>query len=106
MPPLSANYTLQGTEKIVSSGLILDFAGFGLPEQASGGGEAVPVQSTSDNSTNPQEEFPPIEYPILSNFTVTFNEPGAYPFFCAFHPGMAGVVNVIEGNATQSQTGT
>ena len=106
MPPLSANYTLQGTEKIVSSGLILDFAGFGLPEQASGGGEAVPVQSSADNSTNPQEEFPPIEYPILSNFTVTFNEPGAYPFFCAFHPGMAGVVNVIEGNAPQNQTGT
>jgi plastocyanin len=97
MPPLSANYTLQGTEKIVSSGLILDFAGFGLPgQEQGGGGEVVPVQSTADNSTNPQQEFPPIKYPILKSFTVTFNEPGAYPFFCAFHPGMAGVVNVAE----------
>jgi plastocyanin len=110
MPPLSSNYTLQGTEKIVSSGLILDFAGFGLSEQGQGGGGGgggvVPAQSTADNSTNSQDEFSPIEYPILSNFTVTFNEPGAYPFFCAFHPGMGGVVNVTEGNATQGQTGT
>jgi plastocyanin len=109
MPPLSANYTLQGTEKIVNSGLILDFAGFGIPEQqqqGGAGGDVVPVQSTADNSTNPQQESQPVKYPILSNFTVTFNEPGAYPFFCAFHPGMAGVVNVTEGNAIQSQTGT
>jgi plastocyanin len=107
MPPLSANYTLQGSEKIVNSGLILDFAGFGLPvQEQGGGGEVVPVQTTADNSTNLQQEFPPIKYPILSNFTVTFNEPGAYPFFCAFHPGMGGVVNVTEGNVIQSQTGT
>lgn len=97
--PLSTNYTLQGTEKIVSSGLILDFAGFGLPEEGGGGGEeeqAAPTQSTTDNSTNSGEEPPPAAYPILSNFTVTFEKPGTYPFLCAFHPGMGGIVNVTQ----------
>jgi plastocyanin len=95
MPPLSANYTMQGTEKIVSSGLILDLAGFGLPERG-GGAEAAPVQSTTGNSTSPQGESPPPAYPILSNFTVTFDKPGTFPFFCAFHPGMGGIVNVTQ----------
>jgi plastocyanin len=94
MPPISANYTMQGTERIVSSGLILDVAGFGLLEQEQGG-ETAPEQSTADNSTNPGE-LPPPAYPILSNFTVTFEKPGTYSFFCAFHPGMGGVVNVTE----------
>jgi plastocyanin len=95
MPPLSANYTMQGTEKIVSSGLIVDVTGFRIPEQG-GGGETVPSQSTADNSTNSEVDLPSPAYPILSNFTVTFETPGTYPFFCAFHPGMVGVVNVTE----------
>jgi plastocyanin len=97
-PPLSANYTVQGTEKIVSSGLIFDITVFGAlqQEQGGGGGEAAPVQSTADNSTNPEGESLPPEYPVLSNFTVTFEKPGTYPFFCAFHPGMGGVVNVTQ----------
>ena len=96
MPPLSANYTMQGTEKIVSSGLIVDLTGFGIPEQGGGEGETVPSQGTANNSTNSQAGFQPPAYPILSNFTVSFETPGTYPFFCAFHPGMYGVVNVTE----------
>jgi plastocyanin len=96
MPPLSANYTMQGTEKIVSSGLIADITGFGKPEQGGSGGETVPSQSTADNNTNSEVDLPPPAYPVLSNFTVTFETPGTYPFFCAFHPGMVGVVNVTE----------
>ncbi len=62
--------------------------------------EAPPQQGTDEEGT-----LPPA-YPILSNFTVTFNEPGAYPFFCAFHPGMAGIVNVVDATAaTQNPTG-
>jgi plastocyanin len=96
MPPLSVNYTMQGTERIVSSGLILDVAGFEPLRQQQGGGETVPTQSTADNSTNPEAELPPPPYPILSNFTVTFERPGMYPFLCAFHPGMGGIVNVTQ----------
>jgi plastocyanin len=112
-PSLSANYTMQGTEVVVSSGLILDVMGFAPIEQEQGGQQAGTAegqqQQQQQESTTPQgveEESRPPAYPILSNFTVTFNEPGAYPFFCAFHPGMAGVVNVIDTNAALSQPGT
>src|SRR5919109_2525178 len=108
MPPLSANYTMQGTERVVSSGLILDIMGFGVLEQqgAQQGGGAEGQQQQQEPTPEGVVEFPPPAYPILSNFTVTFQEPGTYPFFCAFHPGMVGVVNVIEGGTTQNQTGT
>jgi plastocyanin len=115
-PSLSANYTMQGTEVVVSSGLILDVMGFAPLEQEQGGQQQAGTaegqqqqQQQQQQGPTPQgveEESLPPAYPILSNFTVTFNEPGAYPFFCAFHPGMAGVVNVIDTNATLSQPGT
>lgn len=114
-PSLSANYTMQGTEVVVSSGLILDVMGFAPLEQEQGGeqqagtAEGQQQQQQQQQEPTPQgveEESLPPAYPILSNFTVTFNEPGAYPFFCAFHPGMTGVVNVIDTNATLSQPGT
>ncbi len=97
-PLLSANYTMQGNEVIVSSGLILDVMGFAPLVQEQG----------AQQQQQPQEPMPqggeegllPPAYPILSNFTVTFNEPGAYSFFCAFHPGMAGVVNVTDERVT------
>ena len=112
-PSLSANYSMQGTEVVVSSGLILDVMGFAPLEQEQEGqqqaGTAEGQQQQQQQEPTPQgveEEFLPPAYPILSNFTVTFNEPGSYPFFCAFHPGMSGVVNVIDTNATLSQPGT
>jgi hypothetical protein len=80
----------------------LDVTGFAALEQAQGAqqqqiGTAEGQQQQQQPEPAPQgveEESLPPAYPILSNFTVTFNEPGAYPFFCAFHPGMTGVVNV------------
>ena len=96
-PSLSVNYTMQGNEKIVSSGLILDVAGFAPLEQ--GQGQQEEQQQSQQQQQPPQTaeqvaQSPPPSYPILSSFTVTFNQPGTYPFFCAFHPGMEGVVNV------------
>lgn len=38
-----------------------------------------------------------------STATVTFTEAGAFPFLCVFHPGMAGVVNVVEEGPTTTQ---
>jgi hypothetical protein len=104
MPPTrSANYTMQGNEKIVSSGLILDVAGFQpllqgqeqQPQQQQPQ-QQQPQQQQPTTTVEQVEQSPPPAYPILSSFTVTFNEPGVYPFFCAFHPGMGGVVNVTE----------
>jgi plastocyanin len=66
--PLSANYTMDGTESVVSSGIVLGV-----------------------------NEFRPPQFPFLHNFAVTFNEPGTYDYFCAFHPGMFGQIVVGGG---------
>lgn len=78
--PLSANYTMGGTESVVSSGIVLGV-----------------------------NEFRPPQFPFLHNFTVTFSQPGTYDYFCAFHPGMYGQVVVggsMEGQTSQTPTVT
>ena len=96
LPPLSVNYTMQGNEKIVSSGLILDVAGFQPLLQGQQQQPTAEQQQQQQPTAEQMEQLPPPAYPILSNFAVTFNEPGVYPFFCAFHPGMGGLVIVTE----------
>ena len=119
--PLSTSHTMDGTERIISSGIILDVNGFATLEELfpeEGQGEAPQDEVAAENSqeiaTNsttstptispegeamtqreqPVEEFPPSPFPLLGSFTVTFNEPGTYDYFCAFHPGMFGQVVV------------
>ena len=62
--PLNANYTMDGTESYINSGWIW-----------------------------PQGQVPPGAPPITS-FTVTFQEPGTYPYVCTVHPWMTGIVEV------------
>lgn len=116
---LTANYTMDGSEQIVSSGIVMDISSFGPPPE-----EELPTEASQANITTvaddtqasmteemaeqnatvaAEDEFPPIPYPFLNSFTVTFEEPGAYPFFCAFHPAMSGMVVVTEQtNSTQT----
>ena len=131
---LSANYTMNGTEAIVTSGMILDVGGFDALFAEEGGEEvaantteattdATDTNATTEAATSPippaeigqenateaatteqeggEEEFPPLPYPILNRFTVTFEQPGTYEYFCSFHPGMWGIVTVAgeEGEA-------
>src|SRR5918999_2986043 len=120
---LSANYTMNGTEAIVSSGIILDVGGFEAlfeGEEGEEGNMTAATDATDSNATTVEatttplppaeigqenatatatgeggeEEFPPLPYPILDSFTATFEEPGTYEYFCAFHPGMYGIVTV------------
>jgi plastocyanin len=72
--PLSASHTMDGTESVVSSGIVLGV-----------------------------NEFRPPQFPFLHNFTVTFSQPGTYDYFCAFHPGMYGQV-VVGGSSGEEQT--
>ncbi|MDQ4101090.1 MAG: hypothetical protein M3115_02760 [Thermoproteota archaeon] len=37
-------------------------------------------------------------FPPVSSFTVAFEEPGVYPYFCAIHPWMSGQV-IVQGEA-------
>jgi plastocyanin len=132
---LSANYTLNGTETVVTSGIILDVGGFGAlfaEEEGEAANMTAATDATDTNATTteaatssipPAEigqenattaaaeqegeggEFPPLPYPILNSFTVTFEQPGTYEYFCTFHPGMFGIVTVAgeEGEAAEQE---
>jgi plastocyanin len=141
--PLSASYTMDGTERIVSSGIVLDVNGFAVledvfPEEGRGTGSqeelraegnqgvmansttamTPPSQSPDQETLTQQEEFgteeeqilrageseqfPAPQFPFLGSFAVTFNEPGTYDYFCAFHPGMFGQV-VVGGSSGEGQ---
>jgi plastocyanin len=127
--PLSTSYTMDGAERIVSSGIVLDVNGFAaleelFPEEGGASQEELAVQdnqgiatnSTTTTTTTPplsldeettgqQEEqgFPPSPFPLLGSFAMTFEEPGTYDYFCAFHPGMFGQV-VVGGGGGEGQT--
>lgn len=61
---LNANYTMDGTESYVNSGWLW-----------------------------PERQIPPGAPPITS-FTMTFEEPGTYPYVCTVHPWIMGTVEV------------
>ncbi|MDQ3835393.1 MAG: hypothetical protein M3270_00455 [Thermoproteota archaeon] len=73
-------------------------------------GAATDVLTGPDNQSMSQpteermagQQLPP-PFPRISSFTVTFEEPGVYPYFCAIHPWMTGQVVVREGATTQTQ---
>jgi plastocyanin len=122
--PLSTSYTMDGTERLVTSGIVLDVNGYALLPEEEGGEEPQEEPAAEDNQevgTNtttatplspdeegvaqeeqPVEEFPPAPFPLLGSFTVTFEEPGTYDYFCAFHPGMFGQV-VVGGGVNAEQ---
>jgi plastocyanin len=40
------------------------------------------------------------------SFAFTFTQAGTFPYFCTFHPGMAGTIIVAEPTATPTNTAT
>jgi plastocyanin len=108
-------YTMDGTEKAINSGIILPPMpplGEDIGQNAtapSTGAEEIPPGAAETNETTSQAtegEQPPIAppFPLVSSFTVTFEEPGTYPYICAIHPWMGG--EVIVGGGEENQTGT
>ena len=59
---------------------------------------------SSDNATDISSDVeasgPP--FPMINSFTVTFDEPGTYSYFCALHPWMTGQVIVNAESSTAS----
>jgi plastocyanin len=84
--------TLNSTLKAVNSGII-------VPSMPDTGG-AQP-NSTETGATGGEQIMGP-PFPPVSSFTVTFQEPGTYPYFCAIHPWMVGQVTVR--GETQTET--
>jgi len=93
------SYTLTGEEDTVSSGLIFP------PEEDLMAmlAQMFPEEFAAENMT--QTEEPAMAEPNatetevetflnVNTFTVTFEEPGTYEYFCAFHPAMYGTVTV------------
>ena len=107
---LSTSYTMDGTETVVSSGVMLDVMAFAALEEGPQQEEEAVQDQQQQAPTAEETEFPPPSYPIMSSFTVTFTEPGTYNYFCAFHPAMFGQVivggggEVRETNQTSSST--
>jgi plastocyanin len=92
--------TLNSTLKWVNSGIIIA----AMPTT-----DGVQPNSTETNTTGGGQEIGP-PFPPVSSFTVTFQEPGTYPYYCAIHPWMTGEV-IVRGEAQtgtlgQNQTGT
>jgi plastocyanin len=118
-------YTMDGTEKVINSGIILALmppTGGAVDQNSSGaatggqeiprGGAALTNETTPTSNTTAQATEggggqPPIgpPFPPVSSFTVTFQKPGTYPYFCAIHPWMTGQVIVRGGNQTAAEGG-
>lgn len=87
------SYTATGNEDVISSGILMPteeeleamfMAAF--PEEM--------MEHSADNATaTEEEEFEPVTQDV-NKFTVTFEEPGTYEYFCPFHPAMYGQINV------------
>ncbi|HEX7032814.1 MAG TPA: hypothetical protein VF172_07435 [Nitrososphaera sp.] len=101
-------YTMNGTERALNSGVIVPptqlMMSAGQNETRTE--EALPdtanmTEGTMNNTvaaTAAEEgEGAPLEppFPFVSNFTVTFEQPGIYPYFCGLHPWMTGQVVVV-----------
>jgi plastocyanin len=54
--------------------------------------------TTTDVLTAPEEleALPQATFPLVNSFTVTFEQPGTYQYFCALHPWMTGQV-IVHG---------
>jgi plastocyanin len=117
-------YTMDGTEKAINSGIILppmettdeavgenttapSIGGEELPPEAAELNQTTNTDNTTGQATEAGEQQPPMgpPFPIVGSFTLTFEQPGTYPYFCAIHPWMTGEVIVREGGG-QNQTGT
>jgi plastocyanin len=84
--------TLNSTLKWVNSGVI-------VPPMPSTG-ETQQNSTETDTTGGEQVIGPP--FPPISSFTVVFQDPGTYPYYCAIHPWMTGQV-IVRGD-TQTET--
>jgi plastocyanin len=107
-------YTMDGTEKMINSGIIfpeMPPMGAAMNETTTINNSTTATATTTDATMAPEDEEifqatgegqqPPSEepsfpFPLVSSFTVTFEEPGTYPYHCALHPWMTGEV-IVQG---------
>ncbi len=84
------NNTAIGTEEIAPGAPAIDETTTTTTE-----GNAT---TTADVLTAPEEleALPQATFPLVNSFTLTFEQPGTYQYFCALHPWMTGQV-IVRG---------
>lgn len=65
----------------------------------------VPDEEGIPQATEEGEQPMGPPFPLVSSFTVTFEDPGTYEYFCALHPWMTGEVVVLGAAQTETQEG-
>ena len=91
-------YSMTGDEKVVNSGIIQPpWPPSFMPK------DMLQNNSSDAASMNETESAGGPPFPMVSSFTVTFEEPGTYDYFCALHPWMTGQV-VVNGDTTSSSS--
>ncbi len=92
------NSTATGTEEIAPGATATD------ETTITAGGNATTI---TDILTVPEEieALPQATFPLVNSFTVTFEQPGTYQYFCAIHPWMTGQV-IVRGEGGENQVGT
>jgi plastocyanin len=86
------NSTARGTEEITPEAPATD------ETTITAGGNATTITTTTDVLTVPEEleALPQATFPLVNSFTLTFEQPGTYQYFCAIHPWMTGQV-IVRG---------
>jgi plastocyanin len=96
-------YTMDGSEKAINSGIILPVQSMNETGQQQNSNSSTTTTTTTTQEGQPT--MPPAPFPAVSSFTMTFEKPGTYPYFCAIHPFMTGKV-IVGGGENQTQTQT
>jgi plastocyanin len=107
--PTTEEVTSQNTTATGAEGEIPEVPGAAVTNETATTGNATtdiptaPGQEATSSATEGggPPQGPP--FPIVSSFTVAFEEPGTFTYFCAIHPWMLGQV-IVRGDA-QTETG-
>jgi len=89
--------------EVATTEVVIEFACFGPVAARVTTGATVTWRNASGiehNVSGPTIDF--AELPDGSTLSHTFGEPGLYPYACMIHPGMSGVVHVVDGAAPAS----
>jgi plastocyanin len=100
-------YTLDGTQKALNSGILLPAMPSMAEQSGNSTGTVMPTAAGStgnatETATTEEQSSPSLPFPPISSFTVTFEEPGTYPYFCAIHPWMGGQVVVTDATGSSA----
>jgi plastocyanin len=107
--PPTAEAADQNTTATDVEGEVREIPGAAVTNETTTTGNATtdtpmpPEDEATSQAVEEEGGQPPMfPFPLVSSFTVTFEEPGTYPYLCIVHPWMTGQV-IVQGD-TQTET--